>query len=150
MVSTTSCPRCGAENPAEANFCSTCGYEFDESPHDLTQRHAVVAVDLEEMVTLVVTRGALAGSRYAVGGPRTTIGRHPESGVFLDDVSVSRRHAEVSETEHGLVITDTGSLNGTYINGERIAEAVALVEGDQLQIGKFKLVVVNGARHGDD
>jgi len=110
----------------------------------------VVAVDLEEMVTLVVTRGPLAGSRYVVGGPWTTIGRHPESGVFLDDVSVSRRHAEVSETEHGLVITDTGSLNGTYINGERIAESVALVEGDQLQIGKFKLVVVNGARHGDD
>jgi pSer/pThr/pTyr-binding forkhead associated (FHA) protein len=79
----------------------------------------------------------------------TTIGRHPDSSVFLDDVTVSRRHAEIrlSGSEHEL--RDAGSLNGTYVNGKRV-DTVVLAEGDQVQIGKFKLVFVLGVPGGDD
>jgi pSer/pThr/pTyr-binding forkhead associated (FHA) protein len=92
---------------------------------------------------LVVVRGANAGSRFALTDDVTTIGRHPDSDVFLDDVTVSRRHAEIERRGAVLELSDVGSLNGTYVNGDRI-ERVALSEGDQLQVGKYRLVVVVG------
>lgn len=99
---------------------------------------------------MVVVRGQNAGSRYAMSGPVTTIGRHPDSDVFLDDVTVSRRHAEVRRTaDGGLELVDVGSLNGSYVNGRRV-ERETLAEGDQLQVGKYRLVVVVGAGGGDD
>ena len=73
----------------------------------------------------------------------TTAGRHPESDIFLDDVTVSRRHVEIAVAGDGFVVRDVGSLNGTYLNRERIDEA-PLVNGDELQIGKFKLVFLLG------
>ena len=75
----------------------------------------------------------------------TTAGRHPESDIFLDDVTVSRRHAEFRKTDDGFAVRDVGSLNGTYVNRERIDE-IDLAPGDEVQIGKFRLVFFTGAR----
>lgn len=88
---------------------------------------------------LVVKRGPNAGSRFALGAGKTTIGRHPDSDIFLDDVTVSRRHVEVRHHDDTFTVSDVGSLNGTYLNRERIEEA-DLHSGDELQIGKFRLV----------
>jgi pSer/pThr/pTyr-binding forkhead associated (FHA) protein len=88
---------------------------------------------------LVVRRGPNAGSRFALQEGETTIGRHPESDIFLDDVTVSRRHAEIKHQARAFTVADVGSLNGTYLNRERIEQA-DLHSGDELQIGKFRLV----------
>lgn len=90
---------------------------------------------------LVVRRGPNAGSRFALESGKTTIGRHPDSDIFLDDVTVSRRHAEIVSNERTFTVSDVGSLNGTYLNRERIEEA-DLQSGDELQIGKFRLVFI--------
>lgn len=94
---------------------------------------------------LIVARGPNVGARISLSTEVTTLGRHPESSIFLDDITVSRRHAEISKRGGALVVRDVGSLNGTYVNRERVEEAV-LEPGDELQIGKFKLVFV--ARQG--
>ncbi len=88
---------------------------------------------------LVVTRGPNVGSRIPLGTHRLTAGRHPESDLFLDDVTVSRRHAEIVHTEAGYEVIDVGSLNGTYVNQQRVDDA-PLRQGDELQVGKFRLV----------
>ena len=89
---------------------------------------------------LVVKRGPNVGARYLLEQDVTRAGRHPESDIFLDDITVSRRHAEIRRSADGkVVIHDVGSLNGTYVNRERIEEQV-LSAGDEVQIGKFKLV----------
>jgi pSer/pThr/pTyr-binding forkhead associated (FHA) protein len=88
---------------------------------------------------LVVKRGPNAGSRYPLVGDVTRAGRHPESDIFLDDITVSRRHAEFIRRDGEYSVRDVGSLNGTYVNRERIEE-VQLSSGDEVQIGKFKLV----------
>jgi hypothetical protein len=142
------CPMCGSENTADANFCSVCGHEFVEAEHEHTASHPVVEVHHEGDVPIVViTTGNKAGSRFAVNAGVTTIGRHPQSDVFLDDVTVSRRHSAIRAEDGRLIVSDEGSLNGTYLNGERIEQA-ELHEGDRLQVGKFKLVLVFGASGG--
>ena len=97
---------------------------------------------------LVVKRGPNAGSRFLLDADTTTAGRHPESDIFLDDVTVSRRHAEFVREGGGFVVRDVGSLNGTYLNRERI-EAAGLAGGDEVQIGKYRLVFLAGARGGE-
>jgi pSer/pThr/pTyr-binding forkhead associated (FHA) protein len=93
---------------------------------------------------LVVHQGAKAGSRIVLDSDLTTAGRHPDSDLFLDDITVSRRHAEIRRSTDGTYeVSDTGSLNGTYVNRERIEHA-GLRSGDELQIGKFKLVFLLG------
>ena len=88
----------------------------------------------------VVTDGPIAGSKYLLGAGKSTIGRHPESSIFFDDITVSRRHAEVTLSGNEVKVTDVGSLNGTYLNQRQIDSSQQLVPGDVLQIGKFKLV----------
>ena len=88
---------------------------------------------------LVVQRGPSAGSRFLLDTPVVSAGRHPDSEIFLDDVTVSRRHAEFRRTDDGYTVADVGSLNGTYVNRDRIDE-VALQGGDEVQIGKYRLV----------
>ncbi|MBV9370028.1 MAG: FHA domain-containing protein, partial [Frankiales bacterium] len=88
---------------------------------------------------LVVKRGPNAGSRFLLDKDVTTAGRHPESDIFLDDVTVSRRHAEFGRAGDTFSVRDVGSLNGTYLNRERIDDA-PLSNGDEVQIGKFRLV----------
>ena len=92
---------------------------------------------------LVVKRGPNAGSRFQLDRDKITAGRHPESDIFLDDVTVSRRHAEFRRTSEGFEVADIGSLNGTYVNREPI-EVSSLSNGDEVQIGKFRLVFLSG------
>ena len=88
---------------------------------------------------LVVRRGPNAGSRFRLDQPVISAGRHPDSDIFLDDVSVSRRHAQFRRENGEYLVVDTGSLNGTYVN-RKPAESVALANGDEIQMGKFRLV----------
>jgi pSer/pThr/pTyr-binding forkhead associated (FHA) protein len=94
------------------------------------------------MGVLVVKRGPDAGARFVLTGEVTRVGRHPDSEIFLDDVTVSRRHAEFRRETVHYVVADVGSLNGTYVNRERI-ETATLKGGDEVQIGKFKLVFLS-------
>jgi pSer/pThr/pTyr-binding forkhead associated (FHA) protein len=98
---------------------------------------------------LVVKRGPNAGSRFLLDADVTTAGRHPDSDIFLDDVTVSRRHAEFVREGGGFVVRDVGSLNGTYLNRERL-ETAALAGGDEVQIGKYRLVFLTGSRASED
>jgi pSer/pThr/pTyr-binding forkhead associated (FHA) protein len=148
------CNNCGHRNPGDANFCSSCGAVLSASRSDTTvSLHPVdaqgetgedeltvtIADRPEGAALLVVKRGPNAGARFTLEGEVTRAGRHPESDIFLDDITVSRRHAEFVRGSAGYNVRDVGSLNGTYVNRERIEEAV-LASGDEVQIGKFKLV----------
>ena len=93
----------------------------------------------------MVQRGPNAGSRFLLDSDITTAGRHRDSDIFLDDVTVSRRHAEFYRHGDRFTVRDVGSLNGTYVNRERIEEA-ALTGGDEVQVGKFRLVFLRGRR----
>ncbi len=92
---------------------------------------------------LVVRKGPNEGSKYMLDAEVTRAGRHPDSDIFLDDITVSRRHAEIVRRADGFHVSDVGSLNGTYVNRDRVEE-VKLSNGDELQIGKFKLVFFTG------
>ena len=98
---------------------------------------------------LVVKRGPNAGSRFLLDQAITSAGRHPDSDIFLDDVTVSRRHAEFRLETNEFNVVDVGSLNGTYVNREPVDSAV-LANGDEVQIGKFRLVFLTGPKPGDD
>jgi hypothetical protein len=153
------CNNCGHRNPPEANFCSSCGSVLGAPSSDTTVTlHPVdsqgevgdeeLAVTLPERPRgaglLVVKRGPNTGARYVLDSDVTKAGRHPESDIFLDDITVSRRHAEFVRQSAGYAVRDVGSLNGTYVNRERIEE-IALSSGDEVQIGKFKLVYLAAA-----
>jgi pSer/pThr/pTyr-binding forkhead associated (FHA) protein len=97
---------------------------------------------------LVVKRGPNAGSRFLLDQPVTSAGRHPDSDIFLDDVTVSRRHAEFRLETNEFQVVDVGSLNGTYVNREPVDSAV-LANGDEVQIGKFRLVFLTGPKTDD-
>ena len=100
------------------------------------------------MALLVVRRGPNAGARFLLDHDVTTSGRHPDSDIFLDDVTVSRRHAEFHRGSGGFTVRDVGSLNGTYVNRERV-ESATLGNSDEVQIGKFRLVFIAGPRLDD-
>jgi pSer/pThr/pTyr-binding forkhead associated (FHA) protein len=150
-----SCPQCGHPNPLGAKFCSSCGVALAGGEPHTTMSVTVpidsaleeVEIELDELPSgvgmLVVTRGPNSGSKYALDEPLVTAGRHPDSMIFLDDITVSRRHAEVRKTDGGYEVTDVGSLNGTYLNRERV-EAARLKDGDEVQIGTFKLLFLAG------
>lgn len=88
---------------------------------------------------LIVRRGPAAGTKFTMDGELVTIGRHPQSDVFLNDITVSRRHAELRKEGAGYAVADLGSLNGTYVNRARV-DSSPLASGDELQIGKFRLL----------
>lgn len=149
------CRNCGHRNPDDGNFCSSCGAALPTERHETTvvfvpvddhgespeEEPTVTHVEvLHGTPTLVVKRGPSVGSSYLLKSQVTRAGRHPESDIFLDDITVSRRHAEFTRGPDGrMTVRDVGSLNGTYVNRERIDEHV-LAAGDEVQIGKFKLV----------
>lgn len=99
----------------------------------------------EGSALLVVKRGPNAGSRFLLDQETTAAGRHPDSDIFLDDVTVSRRHAEFRRNGADYEVVDVGSLNGTYVNREP-KNSAALSNGDEIQIGKFRLVFLNGGK----
>ena len=145
------CPECGFVNTEGANYCQKCGAFLA----DVTQEHdnttaawqldetgEIQAVDPETVAadaTLVIrSGGGRSGETFPVDSERMRIGRSPDAEIFLDDVTVSRNHALLVRRRDGLHIDDLGSLNGTYVNRKRI-ESHKLVDGDELQIGKYKL-----------
>ena len=152
------CSNCGHRNALGANFCSSCGGVLESGAPDTTTItfHPITPSDpvtdempvvVEELgadeAMLIVQKGPKAGSRFLLGADVVTAGRHPESDIFLDDITVSRRHAEIRRAAGGTFLAcDVGSLNGTYLNRERIDTAI-LRHGDELQIGKFKLVFLH-------
>jgi len=149
------CNQCGHRNPLESAFCSSCGSVLDR-PADHTVTLAKVdplqdapgmaddtIVDLRDLPTdvasLVVRSGSQAGETFPLTALVTRLGRHPESEIILDDITVSRRHAEVERVDSGYVVRDAGSLNGTYVNQTRVDQS-SLRHGDELQVGKFRMV----------
>ena len=140
-----SCPNCGYDNPLGSNFCSSCGGQLRVTVNSETEQILVseaggVAPPAESgAAVLVVRQGPKRGSRIALDADVISIGRGEESDIFLDDITVSRNHARLDRVGAGFRVTDEGSLNGTYVNKELI-EAANLVDGDELQVGKFKLV----------
>jgi pSer/pThr/pTyr-binding forkhead associated (FHA) protein len=152
------CNNCGHKNPQGANFCSSCGAALADAKNadtTITFMPGELDADLEEEVhispddleggrgVLIVKRGPNAGSKFFLDTDVTRIGRHPDSAIFLDDITVSRRHAEIRRQRGAFTLHDVGSLNGTYTNRERV-ETAELRPGDEIQIGKFKLVFLSG------
>jgi hypothetical protein len=145
------CPECGFQNPEAANFCSRCGAALvsDEPGSETTMSYTPEegeeegALTLEELgaegpALVIRSGGGRSGEHFVPNGVRTTIGRSPDCDVFLDDVTVSRKHAVLVQTDDAFFIEDQGSLNGTFLNRKRI-ESGRLENGDELQIGKYKL-----------
>jgi pSer/pThr/pTyr-binding forkhead associated (FHA) protein len=132
------------ESPGETTETITFGGPAPDAEHreerslNDTDAAAVDALPSGSAL-LVVQRGPSAGSRFLLDTEVVAAGRHPDSEIFLDDVTVSRRHAEFRRTPEGYTVADVGSLNGTYVNRDRI-DGVALQGGDEVQIGKYRLV----------
>jgi pSer/pThr/pTyr-binding forkhead associated (FHA) protein len=147
------CPDCGFVNPEGANYCQKCGaflggpgegdepttmtYTVDDTgemqPIDIDQ-----AVERAGAALVIRAGGGRAGESFTIAEDRVSIGRSPDAGVFLDDVTVSRNHALLVRRRDGLYLDDLGSLNGTYVNRRRI-ESHLLADGDEIQVGKYKL-----------
>jgi pSer/pThr/pTyr-binding forkhead associated (FHA) protein len=172
------CTQCGQQNPEDSRFCARCGAPMNPSGGggDSVETTSTISLSALEgalegdapsaaepaaeevgpleglppgSALLVVKRGPNAGSRFLLDAAVTTAGRHPESDIFLDDVTVSRRHAEFVRDGDAFVVRDVGSLNGTYLNRGRI-DAAALAGGDEVQIGKYRLVFLTGAKGSDN
>jgi pSer/pThr/pTyr-binding forkhead associated (FHA) protein len=143
------CPECGFQNPEAVNYCEKCGTLLipDEASGSETtmsitpgqeEEHAGSILPAEGMAIIVRSGGGRAGEAYVLERDRLTIGRTPDSDIFLDDVTVSRRHAVLSRVEDGFAIQDLGSLNGTFVNRRRV-DTQQLEDGDDVQVGKYKL-----------
>ena len=155
MSSYVFCNQCGHRNPPSSSFCSSCGSPLDvlddrtisitrvDPLQDAPGPEDDLIVSVKDLPTeagvLIVRAGAQAGDRFVLDGPLTRLGRHPDSEISLDDITVSRRHVDIERTPEGYIASDAGSLNGTYVNQERI-DKVLLQHGDELQVGKFRLV----------
>jgi hypothetical protein len=151
------CPECGFVNAEGANYCQKCGAfvgprETPKDPATATYRidetGELVPVELEAVVAregaalVIRAGGGRVGESFPLEGERSTIGRRPDSAVFLDDVTVSRDHALIVRRGGDWHLDDLGSLNGTYVNRHRI-ETVRLSDGDELQVGKYKLTFLS-------
>ncbi|HET7046492.1 MAG TPA: FHA domain-containing protein [Gaiellaceae bacterium] len=143
------CSECGFQNPESANYCARCGAALvAEQAVDTTQTFSATEIEdtgvgLEELgidgpALMVRAGGGRAGEIFKPAGERTLIGRSPECDIFLDDVTVSRKHAVLIQEGGAFRVEDQGSLNGTFVNKRRI-ESAAIVGGDELQIGKYRL-----------
>jgi pSer/pThr/pTyr-binding forkhead associated (FHA) protein len=164
------CTACGKQNPDDAKFCAQCGTRLvapgpatGEVMGEATATIQIPAGDKVETsdralnpvdaaavdalpvghALLVVQKGPGAGSRFLLDQDVVNAGRHPDSEIFLDDVTVSRRHAVFDRAGDQFTVSDVGSLNGTYVNRDRI-EKVQLTDGDEVQIGKYRLVFFAG------
>lgn len=155
MSSPVFCQKCGHRNVADAYFCSSCGAPLEvsgdktvviaksDSLQDALGPQDNVTINLRSLpadaATLMVRSGPLAGARFELESTVTHLGRHPESEISLDDISVSRRHAEIERQSDEYVLRDMGSLNGTYVNQRRV-DSVVLQQGDEILIGRFRLI----------
>jgi hypothetical protein len=147
------CPECGIRNSEGASFCVRCGASLlADQPESATtlsylpgdepgEPNALAAVAGDEACLVIRSGGGRSGETYPLRGSRVSIGRHPDAAIFLDDVTVSRNHAQLVREGDEWVIVDEGSLNGTYVNRHR-GERAVLSDGDELQIGKYKLTFI--------
>ena len=149
------CPECGFANDEGASYCQRCGAFLASSDpagattatYQLGETGELEAVELEEVVArgaalVIRAGGGRAGESFALSGDRMTVGRRPDSDIFLDDVTVSRDHALIVRRGSEYHLDDCGSLNGTYVNRRRI-DSHRLSDGDELQIGKYKLAFLS-------
>ncbi len=144
------CPECGFQNPEASNFCSKCGALIvteDESastmsftPDEGDEEGAVSYDEFDRPALVVRAGGGRVGESFHPQAERTTIGRSPDCEIFLDDVTVSRRHAVLVQHGDRFTVEDQGSLNGTFLNRRRIDAESELEDGDELQIGKYRLI----------
>ena len=154
------CRRCGHENELGANYCSSCGTPLSGDEETtltlaaIEDRQAIeeeLGAALTELAPgvglLVVRRGPNAGSTYVLDRDETTLGRHPDSNIFLDDVTVSRRHARVRRVDVRYELDDVGSLNGTYVDHRRI-DTATLHDLAEVQVGRYVLTFVLGGPEG--
>lgn len=161
------CEHCGTLNPETANFCGQCGQPLrelsegsetatigvtpemdDPSSLDSDDAAAIAALPAGSAL-LIVLRGPGLGSRYLLDTDLVTVGRHPDSDIFLDDITVSRRHVEFRRDVNGGLgysVHDVGSLNGTYLNRDRIDDG-PMASGDEVRIGKFRLTYYPAVEH---
>jgi hypothetical protein len=149
-VSYVYCPECGFQNPETANYCSRCGallavetggettMTFDVDDEGEGEETMLQSLGVTGPALVVRSGGGMAGQSFQPGDGPTLVGRSPECQIFLDDVTVSRRHAEIVRDGDAFTIRDLGSLNGTYVNRKRIESAV-LQNDDEVQIGKYRL-----------
>lgn len=144
---------CGHENEQEAQKCAKCDKPLSGGTEetlgfippveiDAEEADADIEAKLERGAVLVVKKGPDAGERFVLLKDETTLGRDPQSDIFLNDITVSRKHARIERKGGGVKLADVGSLNGTYVNGERVDET-DLRKGDEIQIGKFKMVFLS-------
>jgi hypothetical protein len=153
-VSHIYCQECGFQNPEASNYCARCGallvkdeggtestQTFTPEEGDSTAAEALDDFGVQGPTLVVRSGGGRAGEMFHPEG-ETTIGRSPDCGIFLDDVTVSRKHAVLVERDGGFFIEDQGSLNGTFVNRKRV-EAAQIEDGDELQIGKYRLTFLN-------
>ena len=144
------CSECGFQNSDTANFCSKCGTLLpqEDAPQQTTMAYAVddvtsaVEREAEGPVLVIRAGGGRAGEHLPLQAARETIGRAPDADLFLDDVTVSREHALLERQADGTHVRDLDSLNGTYVNRQRVDEA-RLADGDELQIGKYRLTYID-------
>ena len=145
------CPECGFQNPETANYCSRCGaallvhdqggettMTFDVGDEGEGEESLLSSLGITGPALVVRSGGGMTGQSFQPEDGRTLVGRSPECQIFLDDVTVSRRHAEILRDEDTFTIRDLGSLNGTYVNRKRI-ESATLENDDEVQIGKYRL-----------
>ncbi len=149
----TMCPNCSAELVAGVSTCPSCGTHIETDPtvayvpvaeqHPALTREEAADVEGFDGFALVVERGPRAGLTFILNTGSTTVGRHPDSDIFLDDVTVSRHHCRFVADAEGLRVEDAGSTNGTYVNETRVDEK-QLFPGDEVLIGRFHLIVAHG------
>lgn len=147
------CPNCSTEISSGVSTCPECGTHLETDPtmayvpvgriHPAISREDASHLDGISGHALIVERGPRAGMTFILANGVTTVGRHPESDIFLDDVTVSRHHCRLSAVGDELTIEDSGSTNGTYVNDDRI-DSAKLEPGDELLIGRFHLIVARG------
>tara|TARA_B100000131_G_C18017015_1_gene572940 strand:+ start:53 stop:517 length:465 start_codon:yes stop_codon:yes gene_type:complete len=151
-MSSVTCQSCGRIDKHASRFCPSCGEKLAAGNDENTDAFEIIEAIPHEYDRsqfpescglFVIESGPKAGARYGLEDDLITIGRHSDAGIFLDDITVSRRHAQVERVGERYVVKDAGSLNGTYVNRERI-DSVELHEGDEVQIGRFRLVFFHG------
>lgn len=146
-LSLVRCPDCGARVGEKMNFCSDCGARLALSQSTVSYAPAFYEDDSEELsesaalIELDQVEGTVGRRMHDLGVESVTVGRSSPSDIVLDDVTVSREHAEISRGERGFKILDSGSLNGTYVNRVRV-DSVYLRNGDEIQIGKYRFKFV--------
>ena len=151
-MSVVYCAECGFQNPESANYCSRCGALLAKgepaaettqtfSPEEVGEHLEDEDFGLEGPALVVRAGGGRAGESFKPAGDRTRIGRSPDCEIFLDDVTVSRNHAVLVQENGKFHVEDEGSLNGTFVNRRRI-DNVQLGEGDELQIGKYRMTFI--------